>query len=97
MGDSLTRTMAERCRELEDAGDAPAGLAQRDAAAARLAARRAPPPPPRRRSCQTATSRRQVTPGPVRSCISPVLRYYAGNQPHPQGRRPMAPTTRTPG
>ena len=33
---------------------------------------RAPPPPPRRRSCQTAASRRQITPGPVRAYIYPV-------------------------
>ena len=45
----MTSTIAERCRELEDASDAPAVIAQRDAEAARLAARRAPPPQPRRR------------------------------------------------
>ena len=68
MRDSLTRTIAERRRELEDAGDAPAVIAQRDAEAARLA----PPPPPRRRSFQTAAPHRQVTPGPVHACIDAV-------------------------
>ena len=72
MRDSLTRTIAERRRELEDAGDAPAVIAQRDAEAARLAARRAPPRPPRRRSFQTAASHRQVTPRPIRACIGAV-------------------------
>ena len=92
MGDSLTSTIAERLRELEDARDAPAVIAQRDAEAARLAARRAPPPPPRRRSFQTAAAHRQVSPRPVRACIyHRIMRYFIRvTEPHHQGRRQMA-------
>ena len=96
LGDSLTRTIAARCRELEDAGDALAVIAQRDAEAARLAPRptaaaEAPLVPDR-----GVASTGHATPCP-RIYLPRIMRYYTANRPHHQGRRQLATTTRKPG